>query len=159
MSAKSIPPGFRTITPHLICRNGKQAIEFYKEAFGAETLAAHFTPDGGLMHATLKIGDSTVMLGEECPEYGALSPLSVGNSTVVIHLYTEDVDRVFQKAISAGCTTTMPVEDQFWGDRYGQLSDPYGHRWSIATHKEDLSGDEIEKRGLAVMEQMSKATR
>ncbi len=157
MSVKSVPQGFHTITPHLVCRNAKQAIEFYQKAFGAESLHVHYMPDGKVMHAALKIGDSMVMLGEEATAWNVLSPQSLGNSSVVIHLYVDDVDALYQKAVSAGCTATMPLIDQFWGDRYGQVVDPFGHRWSLATHKEDLSAEEVEKRGRAAMEQMSKA--
>ncbi len=157
MSAKSIPQGFHTITPHLVCRDAKKAIEFYQKAFGAESLRILSMPDGKVMHAELKIGNSVVMLGEEAPDWKVLSPLSLGNSPVTIHLFTDDVDSLFQRAVSAGCTATMPVLDQFWGDRYGQVVDPFGHRWSIATHKEDLSPEEIQKRGIIAMEQMSKA--
>jgi PhnB protein len=157
MPANAIPKGFHAITPHLVCRNAKKAIEFYQKAFGAQNLRTHTMPDGSIMHAELKIGDSIFMLGEEFPDWGVLSPQSLGNSTVVLHIYSEDVDSAFQKAVSAGCTATMPVADQFWGDRYGQILDPFGHRWSIATHKEDLSEEEIEKRGRVAMEEMSKA--
>lgn len=156
MSVKSVPQGYHTITPHLICRDAKKAIEFYQKAFGAENLRTLAMPDGKVMHAELKIGDSVVMLGEEAPDWKVLSPLSLGNSSVVIHLFTDDVDALYQKAVSAGCTATMPVMDQFWGDRYGQVVDPFGHHWSIATHKEDLSREEIEKRGRVAMEQMGK---
>jgi len=155
MAVKKIPQGFRTITPHLICRDAVKAIEFYKRAFGAEEIRIHRMPNGAVMHAELKIGDSIVMLGEEYPDYQALSPLSLGNSPVVIHLYSEDVDALFDRAVKAGATGTMPVADQFWGDRYGQLKDPFGHRWSIATHTEDVSESEMEERGRKAMEQMS----
>jgi len=157
MSVKSIPSGYHTITPHLVCRDAKKAIEFYQKAFGAESLRILSMPDGKVMHAELKIGNSVVMLGEEAPDWKVLSPLSLGNSPVTIHLFTDDVDSLFQRAVSAGCIATMPVSDQFWGDRYGQVVDPFGHRWSIATHKEDLSPEEIQKRGIIAMEQMSKA--
>jgi len=113
-------------------------------------------PDGKIMHAELKIGDSIVMIGEEFPDWKVLSPQSLGGSTVTLHIFTDDVDSLFQRATSAGCTVTNPLVDQFWGDRYGQLMDPFGHKWSVATHKEDLSDEEIEKRGLVAMEQMSK---
>lgn len=155
--SKAVPQGFHTITPHLVCRDAKKAIEFYQKAFGAETVRAHYMPDGKVMHAEVRIGDSIVMLGEEAPAWNVLSPQSLGNSSVVIHLFTDDVDSLYQRAVSAGCTATMPLMDQFWGDRYGQVVDPFGHRWSLATHKEDLSVEEVEKRGLAAMEQMSKA--
>ena len=114
MAAKRIPNGFRTITPHLVCRNAKKAIEFYQQAFGAENVRTHLTPDGSVMHAELKIGDSLVMLGEEYPAWNVLSPQTIGNTSVFIHIYTDDVDSLYQRAVSAGCTATMPVMDQFW---------------------------------------------
>jgi PhnB protein len=157
MAVRAIPEGFHSITPHLICRDGKKAIEFYQKAFGAQVVRAHYMPDGKLMHGEIKIGDSIVMLGDEFPDWNVLSPQSLGNASTVIHLYTQDVDSVFQKAVDAGCTPTMPVGDQFWGDRYGQVVDPFGHRWSIATHKEDVPEQEMEKRGRAAMEQMTQA--
>jgi len=156
MAAKRIPNGFRTITPHLVCRNAKKAIEFYQQAFGAENVRTHLTPDGSVMHAELKIGDSLVMLGEEYPAWNVLSPQTIGNTSVFIHIYTDDVDSLYQRAVSAGCTATMPVMDQFWGDRYGQVMDPYGHRWSIATHVEDVPEEEMEERGRVAMAQMKK---
>jgi PhnB protein len=156
MAAQSIPKGFHTVTPHLVCRDAAKAIEFYQKAFGAEPRRAHYMPDGKIMHAEIRIGDSIIMLGEEAPSWGVLSPQSLGNTTTVIHLYTDDVDALFQKATAAGCTAAMPVMDQFWGDRYGQVVDPFGHKWSLATHKEDVSEEEVEKRGRIAMEQMSK---
>lgn len=156
MAVQPIPKGFHTVTPHLICRNATKAIEFYQKAFGAESLKVHSMPDGKLMHAELKIGDSIVMLGEEFADFQVLSPQSLGNTTVVLHIFTDDVDSLFQRAISAGCKELMPVMDQFWGDRYGQLLDPFGHKWSIATHKEDVPEGELEKRGQAAMAQMKK---
>ena len=157
MAVNKIPQGFHSITPHLVCRNAKEAIEFYQKAFGAENIRSHITPEGSVMHAELKIGDSIIMLGEEYPSWNVLSPQSLGNSTVFIHIYTEDVDALYQRAINAGCTAAMPVMDQFWGDRYGQVIDPYGHRWSLATHVEDVPEEEMERRGAAAMEQMKKS--
>lgn len=154
MAAQPIPKGFRTITPHLICRDAKKAIDFYQRAFGAETVRSHYMPDGSVMHAELKIGDSIVMLGEEFPDWNVLSPLSLGNTSVIVHIFTADVDSAYQKAVNAGCTPSMPVMDQFWGDRYGQVTDPFGHRWSIATHIEDVPEEEMETRGRVAMEQM-----
>jgi PhnB protein len=156
MPAKPIPQGFHSVTPHLICRNAKKAIDFYQKAFGAEKLRTHLMPDGSVMHAELKIGSSIVMLGEEFPDWKVLSPESLGGSGVVLHIYTDDVDALFQKAVNAGCTTLMPVMDQFWGDRYGQVTDPFGHRWSIATHIEDVPEEEMERRGVEAMKKMSK---
>jgi uncharacterized glyoxalase superfamily protein PhnB len=156
MAVKKIPQGFHTVSPHLVCKNANKAIEFYQKAFGAEPVRTHKMPDGKIMHAELRIGDSIVMLGEEYPDWGVLSPESLGGTPAIIHLYTEDVDKLFEKAVAAGSKPTMPVMDQFWGDRYGQLVDPFGHKWSIATHIEDVPEDELEKRGQAAMAQMSK---
>jgi uncharacterized glyoxalase superfamily protein PhnB len=142
---KAVPPGFHTLTPHLIVRNAAEALEFYKKALGAEVLNVAHTPDGKIMHASLRIGDSMLMLNDEMPQYGALSPLGHGGTSVTIHIYTEDVDSVFNRAVAAGAKVKMPVMDQFWGDRYGALTDPYGHSWSIATHVKDLSPEEMQR--------------
>ena len=152
---KAVPDGFHTLTPHLVVRDAARAIEFYKQAFGAEEHFRDYSPDGKLMHASLKIGDSMLMLNDEFPSMKVLSPQSVGGSSVTVHIYVEDVDRVFNQAVSAGATVTMPLMDAFWGDRYGHLVDPFGHRWSLATHKEDLSREEVRKRGEAVFAQMA----
>ena len=147
---KAIPEGFHTLTPHLVVRDAAQAIEFYQRAFGAEVCGVHHMPDGKtVMHALLKIGDSFLMLNDEFPSNKVLSPQSIGGTGTTIHVYVEDVDALFHQAVSAGATETMPLMDAFWGDRYGQLEDPFGHRWSLATHKEDLSKEEIQKRGQA----------
>lgn|SRR5262249_39926736 len=156
MAVKPIPKGFHTITPHLVVRNAAGAIDFYQKAFGAESERVHKMPDGKVMHAELRIGDSPIMLGEEAPDWGVLSPQTIGNTSTVIHLFVEDVDSLYKRAVAAGCTATMPVQDQFWGDRYGQVVDPYGHKWSIATHKEDLSDAEVQKRGVAAFAEMAK---
>lgn len=158
MSAKAmaVPDGFHTITPYLVIRDAAKAVEFYKSAFGAEVRGIHYTPEGKIMNADLKIGDSVVLLSEEFPEMRVLSPQSLGGPSVTIHIYTENVDARFKQAVSAGASVVMPVMDMFWGDRYGQLADPFGHRWSIATHVEDLTSDEIQKRGQAVFAEMAK---
>ena len=156
MATKPVPEGFHTITPHLIVRDAQKAIEFYKRAFGAEAIGVHRMPDGKVMHADLKIGDSHLMLNDEFPEMKALSPQSLGGSAVTLHIYVKDVDSLFNQAVAAGATAIMPLMDAFWGDRYGKLSDPFGHHWSLATHKEDLTPQEVEKRGVAAMAQMSK---
>jgi len=133
-----VPPGFHTLTPHLIVRDADQAIEFYKRAFGAELVGGPARmPNGRVMHALLRIGDSNLMLNDEMPEFGALSPASGGSSSVTIHIYTPDVDKAFERATSAGAQVKMPLADQFWGDRYGQVTDPFGHTWSIASKKPD----------------------
>jgi len=156
MAAKPVPEGFHTITPYLIVRDAQKAVEFYKRAFGAEALSVHRMPDGKVMHAELKIGDSRLMLNDEFPEMKAVSPQSLGGSPVTLHIYVKDVDSLFNQAVAAGATATMPLMDAFWGDRYGKLSDPFGHHWSLATHKEDLTPQEVEKRGAAALAQMSK---
>jgi uncharacterized glyoxalase superfamily protein PhnB len=140
-----IPQGMHSVTPHLICAGAAKAIEFYKEAFGATEEARLPGPDGRLMHASVKIGDSSVMLVDEMPEWGALGPKSLKGSPVTIHLYVDDVDAVVARAVKAGAKVTMPVADQFWGDRYGKLEDPFGHHWSVATHVRDVSMDEAQK--------------
>jgi len=150
----AIPEGYHSITPHLVVNNGVDAIEFYKRAFGAVVLYRYNGPDNkSIIYVKLRIGDSPVLLSDDFPDTEGIScrsPKSIGGSTVVIHIYTEDVDKLFNQAISAGATVITPVTDMFWGDRYGQLMDPYGHFWSIATHKEDLSDDEIRRRGRCV---------
>jgi len=149
-----IPQGFHTLTPHLTVRNAEQAIEFYKKAFGAELVGdVARAPNGKVMHALLRIGDSNLMLNDEMPEAGALSPLSDGGSPVTIHIYTNNVDAAFDRATSAGVKVKMPLMDQFWGDRYGVVSDPFGHQWSLATHVKDLSPDQMK---VAMDEAMAK---
>jgi uncharacterized glyoxalase superfamily protein PhnB len=154
---KPIPEGFHTLTPYLVVRDAGKALDFYKRAFGAEIRSVHYTPDGKVMNANLRIGDSTLMLNEEFPgAVGCLSPQTLGGTTTTIHIYVPAADTLFNQAVAAGATVTMPVMDAFWGDRYGQLQDPFGHRWSIATHQEDLTPEEIEQRGKAVFAEMAK---
>lgn len=129
---KGVPAGCSTVTPHLIVRNAAEAIEFYRQAFGAEELMRMPMPDGRIMHAELQIGSSRVFLCDEFPDWGARSPQALGGTPVTIHLYVDNADRVFGQAVAAGATATMPLQDQFWGDRYGKVTDPYGHEWSIA---------------------------
>jgi PhnB protein len=145
MTTKAIPDGMHTVTPHLICANASAAIEFYKKAFNATETSRLPGPAGRLMHASLRIGDSAVMLVDEMPEHGALGPKSLKGSPVAIHLYVEDADAVAAQAVAAGAKVTMPVTDMFWGDRYGQLEDPFGHRWSIATHVRDVTPAEMQQ--------------
>jgi uncharacterized glyoxalase superfamily protein PhnB len=140
---KPIPEGMHSVTPHLVCAGAAAAIEFYKEAFGADDLGRVAASDGKLMHAMIRIGDSPVMLVDEFPEMGTTSPKSLAGTPVTMHLYVEDVDAAFARAIAAGGQAVMPVADMFWGDRYGVLEDPFGHRWSIATHVHDMTDDEI----------------
>ncbi len=150
---KTIPEGFHTLTPHLVVKGADQAIEFYKKAFGAKEIGRMLGPDGkSIMHADIVIGDSHLMLVDEFPDMGCLGPQSVGGSPVTIHIYVDDVDTFFKQALAAGAQEKMPLSDMFWGDRYGLVTDPFGHNWSIATHKEDLSFEEIGKRSKAAFE-------
>jgi uncharacterized glyoxalase superfamily protein PhnB len=142
---KPIPEGLHTVTPSLKIKDAAKAIEFYKKAFGAMERGRFEMPGGAIMHAEIAIGDSVVMLGEEMPEMGAKGPLTLGGTPVRLHIYTEDVDSLFGRAVKAGATVMMPVAEQFWGDRYGVLADPFGHEWSIATHTKDLTVDEMKK--------------
>ena len=144
-AVKPIPDGMHSLTPHLICADAAGAIEFYQRAFGAVKTMRLPAPGGKLMHAAVRIGDSTLMLVDEMPEWGALGPKALKGSPVTIHLSVENVDAVVAQAVAAGAKVTLPVADMFWGDRYGQLEDPYGHRWSVATHIRDLSPDEIQQ--------------
>jgi PhnB protein len=147
MSVKPIPDGYHTLTPYMTVSDAARAIEFYKQAFGAVERGVMKGPDGKIMHAELKIGDSIVMLADEFPEFGSLSPKTSGGAGMGLHIYVDGVDAAFDRAVKAGATVEMPVMDMFWGDRYGKLQDPFGHKWSIATHKADLSADEM-KRGM-----------
>jgi PhnB protein len=156
-SPKTIPEGYHSINTYLVVRNADRAIEFYKKAFGAEERFRMYGPDGkAIMHAELKIGDSVFMLSEESKEMKAHSPESIGGSPVSMYVYVRDVDQIFNQAVSEGATVLKPVNDQFYGDRSGYLKDPFGHLWSIATHKKDLSPDELRKAGEAFFEEMSK---
>jgi PhnB protein len=154
-SVKIIPEGYHSVNPYLVVRNADRAIEFYKRAFGAEERFRMHGPDNkAIMHAELKIGDSVFMLTEESPDMKTLSPESIGGSPVSLYIYVKDVDSIFNQAVSEGATILHPVNDQFYGDRSGYLKDPFGHLWSIATHKKDLSPDELRKAGQAFFEQM-----
>jgi PhnB protein len=148
-AVKAIPQGYHAVTPYLILSGAAAAIAFYKEALGAEEVMRIGGPGGRIGHAEIKIGDSRVMLADEHPEIGALSPKTVGGSPVSIHLYVEDVDRAIERAVAAGANLVRPVADQFYGDRVGGIEDPFGYRWFIATHKEDLTIDEIQRRAAA----------
>ena len=154
MSVKPIPEGYHTLTPFLTVRDAVRAIEFYKEAFGAKERGVMKGPDGKVMHAELMIGDSIIMLSDEWPEFGALSPLSSGGAGMGLHIYVDGVDAAFDRAVKAGAQIEMPVTDQFWGDRYGKLKDPFGHKWSIATHTKDMSSDEMKRSMDDAMAQM-----
>ena len=147
-TVKPIPDGFHSLTPHVVCKGAAQAIEFYARAFGAEEIFRLTAPDGTLIHATLRIGSSMLMLADECPPMGAFGPKKLGGTPVTIHLSVPDVDASFARAIAAGATPQMPVTEMFWGARYGVLHDPFGHSWSIATQVKNLSPAEIQA-GLA----------
>ena len=144
-SVKHIPEGMHTVTPHLVCAGAGAAIDFYKKAFGATETARMPGPGGKLIHASVRIGDSTVMLVDEMPEWGSLGPKALKGTPVVIHLYVDDVDAFTARAVAAGAKVTMPVADMFWGDRYGQIEDPFGHRWSVATHVRDVSPADMQQ--------------
>jgi PhnB protein len=146
---KPVPDGYHTATPYLIVNGAAQAIEFYKKAFGATEMMRMAQPGGKIGHAEIKIGDSPIMLADESPDVGARSPQSIGGSPVSIMLYVEDVDRIFSQAVAAGAKVKRPVADQFYGDRTGGIEDPFGHLWYIATHKEDVSPEEMRKRAAA----------
>jgi PhnB protein len=152
---KPIPEGYHALTPSLAVDNATQAIEFYKRAFGAKERMRMPGPGDTIAHAELEIGDSVLMLADPFPQSTVKPPKQLGGTTVGIFLYVEDVDEVVQQAIDAGATVTMPVEDQFWGDRYGSVADPFGHTWQIATHKEDLTPEEISERGKEAMAGMT----
>lgn len=142
-SVQAIPAGMTAVTPHLVCANAAKAIDFYTDAFGAVELGRVPGPDGRLWHAQITIDGAPLMLVDEFPEMGSVGPLALKGSPVVIHLYVKDVDAFVARAVDAGARVTMPVSDTFWGDRYGQLEDPFGHRWSVATHIRDMSPEEI----------------
>ncbi len=144
-AAKPIPDGMHTATPHLICDGAADAIEFYRKAFGAVELSRMAGADGKVMHASFRIGDSVIMLNDEMPNWGTFGPKSLKGSPVTIHLYVEDADAFFEQAVRAGAKVTMPLDDMFWGDRYGKLEDPFGHQWSVGTHVRDISPEEMQK--------------
>jgi len=154
-ASQPIPQGFHTVTPSLVVRNAAKAIDFYKKAFGAEERMRMAGPGGKITHAELKIGDSIIFLHDEMPEMGSKSPESLGGSASTLFLYVPDVDSSFKRAVDAGGKSTMPVTDMFWGDRFGSLTDPFGHSWGLSTHVEDLTEPEIEERAKAFYAQMA----
>lgn len=149
-AVKPIPDGMHALTPHIVCAGAADAIDFYRKAFNAVETARIPGPGGKLMHAAVRIGDSVLMLVDENPEWGIVGPRTLKGSPVTIHLYVDDADATVAQAVAAGAKVTMPVADMFWGDRYGQLEDPFGHRWSVATHTRDLSPEEM-REGMAKM--------
>jgi PhnB protein len=155
MSAKPIPEGYHSLTPSLAVDDAAQAIEFYKQAFGATERGRMPAPDGRIAHAELQIGNSLLTLADTFDQSAYRPPNEVGGTTVSVLLYVEDVDAVVDHAVEAGASVTMPVDDMFWGDRYGQITDPFGHVWQIATHKEDLTPEETMERAKAAMAEFS----
>ena len=153
---KAIPDGYHTITPHLIVRDAAKVIDFYKKAFGAEEIMRMPGPSGAIMHAELRIGDSAIMLGDEKPEMGCKSPQTLGGSPVSFYVYVQDVDAAWKRAVDAGVKIRMPLTDMFWGDRSGQVEDPFGHAWSLSQHVKDLTPEEIKKGQEAFWAQMKK---
>ena len=145
-TVKPIPDGHRTVAPYLAIKNAASALEFYRKAFGAIETYTLIVPDGRVGHAEIRLGDSLIMLSDEFPEFGGKAPEALGGSPVSIHLYVDDVDAFFKKALAAGARELKPVADQFYGDRSGQLEDPFGHLWWVATHKEDVAPEELQKR-------------
>jgi len=152
---KPVPEGTHTLTAHLSIRNAVQALEFYPKAFGAEVLYAAKGPDGKIMHASLKIGDSQFMLHDEYPGMGAPGPETLGGSPVTLNLCVEDVDALWKRAVAAGAKVIMPLDNQFWGDRYGVVADPFGHKWALLSHVEDVPPEEMKRRMDAAVAQMA----
>jgi PhnB protein len=144
-SVKPIPEGMHSLTPHLVCANAAEAIEFYKKAFGATELFRMQGPDGKIGHAQLKIGDSVVMLTDEMPQRGSVGPKALKGTPVSLFMYVESADKAFERAVAAGATVQIPLADMFWGDRWGLVEDPFGHQWHIATHIRDVSEEEMKK--------------
>ena len=151
---KPIPDMYHTITPHLVVQGAAEAIAFYVKAFGAEEIARMPMPDGRLMHAEIRIGDSIIMLADDFGWGSSKSPAALGANTGGLLIYSDDVDAAFQRALDAGATVEMPLADMFWGDRYGRLKDPFGHGWAIATHIEDVAPEEMAARALVAMKDM-----
>jgi PhnB protein len=143
---KPIPDGYPRLSPYLIVDDGNAAVDFYTSIFGAKERMRMAEPDGKIGHTELELGDSLIMLADEHPEVGALSPRTVGGTPVSLHVYVEDADDVFERALAAGATAERPVETQFYGDRRGLFEDPFGHKWSVSTHVEDVPPDEMERR-------------
>jgi PhnB protein len=156
MAVKPIPDGYHTVTPYLIVKDAARALEFYKKAFGATETMRLADPSGRIGHAEIKIGDSSIMLADEFPEMGARSPQTLGGSPVSLCLYVADVDAQASQAVAAGAKVVRPVLDQFYGDRSGTFADPFGHVWTIATHKEDVAPEEMSKRYEDALKKMGK---
>ena len=157
MPVKNPPPGYHAVTPTLVVRNAAAAIDFYQRAFGARELSRMAGPDGSIAHAEIQIGDSIIMLGEENEQWGTRSPLSLKGVHGSLHIYVDDADAAFQRAIRAGATVRYPLEDAFWGDRYGKVTDPFGHEWGLATRVKEMTAAAMEEAGRVWMEQAAKA--
>ena len=155
MSSTGTPTGYHSVTPSIIVRGAAEAIDFYKRAFGAEEVTRMPGPDGKLMHAEIRIGDSMIMLGDENEAWGVRSPLALNGTASSLHIYVPDADAAFARAIEAGATVRYPLEDAFWGDRYGKVTDPFGHEWGIATRQKELTDAEMQR---AADEWMAKAS-
>jgi PhnB protein len=155
MAVKPIPEGYHTLSPYLAVEDANQAIDYYKKAFGAKERVRMEAPGGAIGHAELEIGDSVVMLSDPFPQSSTRPPKELGGSSVSVFMYVEDVDAVVKRAVDSGATVLMEVEDQFWGDRFGTVQDPFGHSWSIATHVEDVPPEEMAERAKAAMAEMS----
>lgn len=149
MSVHYLPENMSSLSPYLVCRDAAAAIDFYVRAFGAVELGRFAGDDGRILHAELRISDASLMVSDEWPDYGAVSPQALNGSPVTLHLYVPDVDAAMARAVAAGATVTMPVADMFWGDRYGKLSDPFGHQWSLATHQREVSFEEMQAAAAA----------
>lgn len=150
-TVEPIPAGYHTVTPYLVVEDCAAALDFYKRAFGAEEVLRLPAPDGKIMHAEMRIGDSMIMLSDEAPDWGARSPRHYGGSPMHLMLYLADADASYAQALAAGATSVRPMENQFWGDRMGRVADPYGHQWSLATHVEEVSPEEMDRRFKAMM--------
>ena len=146
MAVNFIPEGYYSLTPYLIVKGAREAMAYYAKAFGAQEIVNMPGPGGSVMHAEMQIGNARFMLADENPERGSKSPKTLGGSAGSVMIYTEDVDATFKRAVDAGASVVMPVQDMFWGDRYGIVVDPFGHQWQIATHKEDLTPEEMQRR-------------
>jgi PhnB protein len=151
-NVKAIPEGYHTISPSLTCKDAARAIDFYKKAFNAQEIMRMPSPDGKISHAELRIGDSIIFLNDEM---GPMTGAATGTPRIYLFLYVEDADKTFDSAVKAGAKVEMPLENQFWGDRYGKLTDPFGHEWGVATHVEDLTPEEIDKRATAFFAKMA----
>jgi uncharacterized glyoxalase superfamily protein PhnB len=158
MAAKNPPKGYHTVTPSLIVRDANRAIAFYERALGAEEVSRMKGPDGSIMHAEIKIGDSIIMLSEENEQWGTKSPLSTNGLPQSLHIYVDNADKAFQRALDAGATVRYPLEEAFWGDRYGKITDPFGHEWGIATRIKDMTDAEMQRAGEEWMAKMAQGT-